>query len=247
VIRSMRFKRPVARLLVCGLLWMTACTGDDAPDVMQAAAPPSNPDVVETDGTFAGYLYYAGNAHHERKMEALLARPDVGRTVARFAEAGFELSRQSSFTVEGTDGEMTASATFVAMDGTGGNADRSVTIACFHSGRDFRIAPLVYSTTPPPGERGWERIGDGGWIRTVGPEDIELSAQRFDRWSWSYFLECMSIRVPSIAAGCAFSCIMTPTFAHCFLICTATQAAGATVGCIIETFKYGGTDKKWQQ
>jgi len=244
MIRSMRLKKAVAGLLAGGLLSMTACQGDDAPEIVKAAPP--IPDVVDDDGTTTGYLYYAGNEYHEQKMETLLANPGVDRAIMYFAAIGFVLSPSSSFTVEGNEGGLAASATFIAMNGTDESAGQSVSLACVESGGEFHIAPAVYSAAPPPGESDWAPVGDGIWTRDVDVGDINLSAQRFDRWSWSYFRDCVTVRIPGIAAGCTVTCLMVPAFWHCFLVCTVSQSVGATVGCIIRTFRYGGTDKKWQ-
>lgn len=240
--RSKVFKKMVAGAVVVCVFAVVACENHDGVDVA-APEPMPVPDVVDDGGTTKGYAYLPGNPFHDGRLERLLDRPDVSATVDALAARGLRLSPDKSITITGTNAEGAVWVTFIALDG----GERSAIIACYGSGDRFGISPVEFALDEPPDESGWQPFVGKGWYSVPEIGRAHRSSQRwepFDWWDWGFFGACLVRRAPKASAVCALQCLMVPGYWHCFLVCTVSEALGATIACILNMYQWGGNEIK---
>jgi hypothetical protein len=232
--------RTAAAILAVCLISMVACDRHQSVDVT-APAPEPVPDIVEDHGDTAGYAYLPGNTYHDRRMEELMRRPDVSAVVGAFAGDGLHPSPDKSITVRGSDGDNSVWATLITFDG----GERSAIIACYGSGDRFGISPVQFSLNKPSGEAGWQPFVGNGWYAVPEVGDFPRAPQRFEPfewWDWGFFGRCMADQAPAVAASCGFQCFWVPGYWQCFMVCTAAEAVGATIKCILRMYRWGGDE-----
>jgi hypothetical protein len=240
--RSRIFNRGVVAVLGLCTLAMAACDREEALDVPVPERAPV-PDIVDEGAATAGYAFLPGNPFHDKKMEVLLDRPDVSALVDAFAGRGMRLSPGNSITVTGGDGHTGVWATLIALDG----GERSAIIACYGSGDRFGLAPVEFALDSPPGGDEWKPFVGKGWYSEPEFGRIPRSSQRwepFEWWDWGFFGRCLAERAPVASATCALECVWVPGYWHCFLYCSVAKALGATVGCIMDMYRWGGNEFK---
>jgi hypothetical protein len=75
--------------------------------------------------------------------------------------------------------------------------------------------------------------------------DFPRAPQRFEPfewWDWGFFGRCMADQAPAVAASCGFQCFWVPGYWQCFMVCTAAEAVGATIKCILRMYRWGGDE-----
>ena len=240
--RSKIFNRTVAAVTAMCVLALVACNKHDDLDVAAPEAQPVADVVDEGDGTLS-YAYLPGNPYHEGRMARLMDRPDVAATIEAFSARGLRLSRSESITLRGIRKEGSVFVTFVALDG----GERSGIIACYGSGDRFGISPVEFSLNEPSDPSGWRPFVGSGWYSVPEIDGAPRSPQRwepFEWWDWGFFGRCLLQRAPEASALCAVQCIMVPGYWHCFMMCTAAEALGATISCILDMYQWGGNEIK---
>jgi hypothetical protein len=242
MIQPIVFGRTVAVVAVVLVLGSVACDKTGSIDVA-APAPDVPPDVAGIEGDAKGYAYLPGNDYHDRQIARLLRREDVAAVVGLFAERGLQVSLEKSVTVRGSNGVSSVWATLIALDG----GERTAMIACYGSGGRFGIAPVRFATSGAAPGSGWHPFVGKGWYSVPDAGSLPRSAGKwepFEWWDWGFFGNCMVNRAPEIATSCAFQCFWLPGYWHCFMACTAAEAVGATIACILDMYQWGGNEIK---
>ncbi len=213
-----------------------ACNERDTSTVRPAVT--KTPDIVtEEDGITAAF-FDSKNPHTIQSLEDALTDPAVTAEIESFEKAGYTLTPEYSFYVEGErDGGGEVKITTLVMENTTDPSHDAVYLFCLHGIDRKVVVPVTLTFSKEAPGNDFEQIGDDVWIGLSGPPstactaDIDPAAARI---SWRQWLRCISERMVAGGISCAYLCLYAPGgYLQCIAVCAAGHAVYAFIQCSI--------------